>query len=160
MKRYNPIFQMRGAASLDFELKPFYSSFSTGFLAQKHNIHQWICNISSLGFLSVMQLVESESWDNFQLNKKKIIKIHKGSQKLWCVENCFLLNLYAGLWLVNSRRTANQNPRTIMAPKAIAVLRHFFRISSTKIGISQQRKMILLWFFLRLKIRIVGFLTI
>ena len=40
MKRDNPIFQMRGPASLDFELEPIYSSFSTGFLAQKHNIRQ------------------------------------------------------------------------------------------------------------------------
>ena len=58
MKRYNLIFQMRGPASLDLELKPFYSSFSTGFLVQKHNIHQRICNISSLEFLCVMQSVE------------------------------------------------------------------------------------------------------
>ena len=42
MKRYNPFFQMRGPASLDFEFKPFYSSLSTGFFAQKHDISQRI----------------------------------------------------------------------------------------------------------------------
>ena len=42
VKRSNPIFQMRGPASLDYEFKPFHSSLSIGFFAQKHDISQRI----------------------------------------------------------------------------------------------------------------------